>query len=147
MSRVPFNSFNFTVSFDGSEEFGGFSDVSGLGVEITTSEYRDGNDAVNYTRNIPGIHKGTDVTLKRGVVDSSKLAEWFDQIQTVGHAAKKESVVVTLRDDSHQAQQSWTLLGVLPTKYVGPTLAAKGGGDVAMEEVTLKCDSTKIGVT
>ena len=29
----------------------------------------------------------------------------------------------------------------MPLKYTGPTLAAKGGGDVAMEELVLSIES------
>jgi hypothetical protein len=32
---------------------------------------------------------------------------------------------------------SWVLTGAQPKKYVGPTLAGKGGGEVAMEELHL----------
>ena len=42
--QVPYGAFNFIVNFAGSEAFGGFSDVSGIGSEITVAEYRYGND-------------------------------------------------------------------------------------------------------
>ena len=61
--QVPYGAFNFLVRFDGSEAFGGFSDVSGLGTEITVAEYRNGNDPENHVRKIPGVHKVSDVTL------------------------------------------------------------------------------------
>ncbi len=139
--HVPLNAFNYEISFPE----GGFSDVSGLGLEITTSEYREGDDKGNYVRKIPGIHKGTDVTLKRGVVDSSDLWEWLDQVRSGDASAKKDTITIKLLNDAREAKQEWTLRGVLPTKYTGPTLAAKGGGDVAMEELTLSVDSFEIG--
>jgi len=33
---------------------------------------------------------------------------------------------------------------VIPTKYTGPTLAGKGGGDVAMEEVVFSAEAFEI---
>ena len=33
-----------------------------------------------------------------------------------------------------------TCINVLPLKYTGPTFAAKGGGDVAMEELVLSSE-------
>mgnify|MGYP002623838356 CR=1 FL=1 len=39
--------------------------------------------------------------------------------------------------------QQWTLINAFPMKYTGPTLAAKGGTDVAMEEWTLACEALK----
>jgi phage tail-like protein len=49
-------------------------------------------------------------------------------------------VVITLRDEAGSPVQSWKLRGVVPMKYTGPTLAAKGGGDVAMEELVLSAE-------
>lgn len=142
--NLPYGAFNYVVNFDGSEEFGGFSDVSGIGTELTVAEYRAGNDAENHVQKIPGMHKVSDVTLKRGVIDSATLSEWIEQARTDGPAAKK-NVTVTLMDEARNAVQAWTLRGVLPLKYTGPTLAAKGGGDAAMEELTLAIDGLKIG--
>jgi hypothetical protein len=39
---------------------------------------------------------------------------------------------------------TWKLAGVVPLKYTGPTLAAKGGGDVAMEELVLSCEGCEV---
>jgi hypothetical protein len=60
----------------------------------------------------------------------------------------KRTVVITLRDEAAVDVESWTLTGVIPLKYTGPTLAAKGGGDVAMEELVLSAEGltfTKLG--
>jgi len=141
---LPYGAFNYVVNFDGSEEFGGFSDVSGLGTEITVAEYRNGNEAENHVRKIPGIHKVSDVTLKRGIIDSATLWEWIEAARVEGPAAKK-NVTITLLDEARNAAQVWTLRGVLPMKYTGPTLAAKGGGDAATEELVLAIDGFKIG--
>ena len=40
-------------------------------------------------------------------------------------------------ETNEKAVQSWVLIDAFPTKYTGPSLAAKGGGEVAMEELTL----------
>jgi len=40
--------------------------------------------------------------------------------------------------------QTWKLTGVIPLKYTGPTLAGKGGGDVAMEELVLSCEGYEV---
>ena len=70
--HTPYGAFNFLVNFDGGETFGGFSDVSGIGTEITVAEYRNGNEKENHVRKVPGIHKISDVTLKRGIVNSKR---------------------------------------------------------------------------
>ena len=84
----PYGAFNFLVSLgggqgDGSEGtiVGGFSDVSGLGVDVSYAEYRNGNEKVNTVRKIPNTHKNDDVTLKRGLVGSDDLFQWVKGVR------------------------------------------------------------------
>jgi phage tail-like protein len=141
--KVPYGAFNFLVNFDGAEAFGGFSDVSGLGSEITVAEYRYGNDAENHVRKIPGVHKVGDVTLKRGIISSKSLWDWVKETRTTGVNAQK-NVSITLLDEARNPVQVWLLRNAIPLKYTGPTLAAKGGGDVAMEELVLASEGLEI---
>ena len=134
---TPYGAFNFVVSFDGGEEFGGFSDVSGIGTEVTIAEYRAGNDKENHVRKVAGVHKVSDVTLKRGIVNFDSLWAWIDETRTAGPAAQK-TVAIALLDEAHNPVRTWLLRGCIPMKYTGPTLAGKGGGDVALEEVGLR---------
>ena len=140
---TPYPAFNFLVSLNGSvspeEILGGFSDCTGLGTEIKVAEYRNGNEKENHVRKVPGTHTVADVTLKRGIVNSQDLWEWIDAIRRTGPRGKRE-VLVTLRDEGGADVQSWKLRGVTPLKYTGPALAAKGGGDVAMEELVLSIE-------
>jgi phage tail-like protein len=140
MARTaPYGSFNYTVEFDAQEIFGGFSDVSGLGTEITVAEYRNGNDPENHVRKIPGIHKVSDVTLKRGIINSKTMWDWISLVRREGVGGQKQ-VSITLFDEARNPIQKWILQGVIPMKYTGPTLAAKGGTDVAMEELVLSAE-------
>ena len=91
----------------------------------------------------PGSHKVGDVTLKRGVVDSSDLWAWITDTRTNGVAAQRD-VIITLRDEAGNPVQKWKLRNVVPMKYTGPTLAGKGGGDVAMEELVLSAEGYEI---
>lgn len=140
---TPYGAFNFVVNFDGGEIFGGFSDVSGIGTEMAIAEYRNGNDKENHVRKVGGIHKVSDVTLKRGIVNSFTLFQWVKAARTQGPDAKK-SVNILLLDEAQKPVQSWILRGVLPMKYSGATLAAKGGGDVAMEELVLSSEGLEM---
>ncbi len=143
--ETPFGAFNFLVDISGSgrdaqSTLGGFSDCSGLTNEMTIAEYRNGNSRVNHVNKVPGIHKVGDITLKRGVVNSSDLWAWIEAVRNTGVKAQR-TVSITLLDETRAPVQSWTLTGVIPLKYTGPTLAGKGGGDVAMEELTLSAES------
>ena len=144
----PYGAFNFIVNLNGprgpEDPLGGFSDVSGIGTENTVAEYRNGNDPENHVRKVPGVHKVSDVTLKRGIVNSADLFEWIEAVRRTGVVAQR-TVTITLRDEASQPVQTWTLRGVIPLKYTGPTLAAKGGGDVAMEELVLSAEAMVLG--
>jgi phage tail-like protein len=138
----PYGAFNFIVALGGAQGdgregtiIGGFSDVSGLGVDVSYSEYRNGNEMFNTSRKIPNTHKNGDVTLKRGVVGSTDLFEWLKGVRD--GRADPRSVTITLLDEARNEVVSWSLRNAQIVKWTGPTLAAKGGGEVAMEEVVL----------
>ncbi len=143
---TPYGAFNFLVMING-DDFGGFSDVSGLSTEITVAEYRTGKDPEHHVRKVPGMHKIADVTLKRGIVNSAALWTWIDDTRKKGILAQR-SVVITLQDETHKKVQAWELSGAIPLKYTGPTLAGKGGADVAMEEIVISAQKLELqGVT
>src|SRR5690348_2109362 len=108
----PLPAYNFTVDLAGprgpNEPLGGFSDVSGLETDIHISEYRNGNEVEPHVRKIPGSHKVGDVTLKRGVVNSSDLWAWITAARTGGVTAQR-NVVITLRDEAGKPIQQWKL--------------------------------------
>jgi phage tail-like protein len=138
----PYGAFNFIVALGGDQGdssegtiVGGFSDVSGLGVDVSYSEYRNGNERVNTTRKVPNTHKLDDVTLKRGLVGSIDLFNWLKGVRD--GTADARDVSITLLDESRNPVATWRLHRAQPKKWVGPTLAAKGGGEVAMEELHL----------
>jgi phage tail-like protein len=138
----PYGAFNYIVSLGGDQGsgelgdiIGGFSDVSGLGVELNYSEYRNGNHRFNTVRKLPNTHKMDDVTLKRGVVGSDDLFAWVKTVRD--GTADTRSISITLLDEARNPVGTWTLRNAQPKKWVGPTLAAKGGGDAAIEELHL----------
>jgi phage tail-like protein len=138
----PYGAFNFIVALGGTQGdggegtiIGGFSDVSGLGVDINYAEYRNGNERVNTARKIPNTHKLDDVTLKRGLVASTDLFEWIAGVRD--GTADARDISISLMDEARETVATWRLHRAQPKKWSGPTLAAKGGTDVAMEELHL----------
>jgi len=138
----PYSAFNFLVALGGAQGdggegtiIGGFSDASGLGMDVNYSEYRNGNEKFNTARKIPNTHKLDDVTLKRGLVGSTDLFEWIKTVRD--GTADPRNVTVTLMDEARNDVASWRLRNAQPKKWTGPTLAGKGGGEVSMEELHL----------
>ncbi len=136
----PYAQFNFLVDLNDSEAdpssfTGGFQEVSGLGMEVTLSEYRNGSDKDNGVRKIAGLNKASDVTLKRGVIGALNLYKWLDQIRNGDQKAFRD-VTITLQSENHKPVLEWRLLRARIIKYTCGPLNAKGN-DVAMEEVVL----------
>ena len=138
---TPYGAYNFMVDFGGEapgSAQGGFSDVSGLGTEITLMEYRQGNDKENRVRKIPALHKASDVTLKRGIMGLTSFWDWINVTRT--DPEHKRSVNIVLQDEQRNPILAWKLVNARPMKWTGPTLAAKGGSDVAMEELVIAAE-------
>ena len=135
----PYGAFNFVVrlgTIGGEDQIvGGFADVSGLGNEVKYSEYRNGNDAENHVRKIANTESVDDVTLKRGVIGDLRLFVWLKATREGDHDPR--TVSITLLDEARSPVCRWTLLAAQPKKWMGPTLSAKGGGEIAMEELHL----------
>lgn len=134
----PYGVFNFLVKLgDTSEDgiAGGFSDVTGLGNEVQYSEYRNGNELQNHVRKIPHLNTTDDVVLKRGIISNLRLFEWLKA--TREGTIDPRTVTITLLDEAHRDVCRWALENAQPKKWVGPTLAAKGGSEVAIEELHL----------
>jgi phage tail-like protein len=137
----PYVQFNFLVDLGGGGGTegpeAGFQEVSGIGMEVTVAEYRNGNERENSVRKITGLNKSTDVTMKRGVIGSLTLYEWLNQIRNGDQKAIRD-VKVYLQSEDHDAQpvQTWKLLRARIIKHTSGPLNAKGT-DVAMEELVL----------
>jgi phage tail-like protein len=138
----PYGAFNFLVALggaqgDGSEGtiVGGFSDCSGLGFEVNYSDYRNGNERSNTVRHVPNSFKNDEVVLKRGLVGSDDLFAWLKGVRE--GTPDPRSVTVSVLDEARNPVIAFKLRNAQPKKWTGPTLAAKGGGEVAMEELHL----------
>lgn len=134
----PYVQFNFLVDLGNGTEGpeAGFQECSGIGMEVTVSEYRNGNSKENSVMKITGINKSTDVTLKRGVIGSLSLYNWLNDIRN-GNQNSMRNVVIQLQSEDHTAVvQEWKLLRARIIKHTSGPLSAKGT-DVAMEELVL----------
>jgi phage tail-like protein len=105
------------------------------------AEYRNGNETENHVRKSALLNKQSDVTLKRGLINSDDFRAWINDVRLNGPVGTKKTVIITLRDEARNDVQKWQLRGALPMKYTGPTFAAKGGSDVAMEELVLSVEA------
>ena len=157
---VPYGAFNFTVTagpITGSPDSlnAGFQEISGLGMEVTEAEYRAGNDPENHTHKVSGLTKATDVTLKRGVMGWTDLSGstsspgWITSVRDGAYANQAAqagmTVTINLMDEAHTGPvMTWTLYNAKPKSYKGVTLNAKGGTEVAIEELVLSVEKIDV---
>ena len=67
----PYVQFNFLVDLgDGVTDgpHAGFSEVSGIGMDVAVIEYRTGNSKENNVTKLTGLNRVSNVTLKRGLI-------------------------------------------------------------------------------
>ena len=151
---VPYGAFNFTVTagpITGSPDSvnAGFQEISGLGMEVTEAEYRVGNDPENHVHKVSGLTKATDVTCKRGVMGWTDLSTWITNVRDGTWANQPAqagtTVTINLMDEAHAGPvMTWTLTNAKPKSYKGVTLNAKGGTEVAIEELVLSVEKIDV---
>lgn len=142
----PYSQFNFLVDLgtgDTASPQAGFQEVSGLGLEITVAEYRNGNEKDNAPRKITGTYKVPDVTLKRGVIGALDLYEWLDQVRDGSQEQLRTVTIQLLSEDRSATAMEWKLTNARPIKYTAPSFNGKGT-DVAVEELVLACERIDI---
>lgn len=129
----PLPKFYFQVKI--GEKESSFQEVSGLDIEAQIIEYRHGNSKEFSTIKMPGIKKSSNVTLKKGVFKGDKTFwEWFNQIKM--NTIERQTVTVSLLDETGQAAQTWTLKNAWPTKITGTDMKSDGN-EVAVETLEL----------
>jgi phage tail-like protein len=135
----PYTQFNFLVDLGNGVTEGpaaGFQEVSGIGMEVTVTEYRNGNSKENSVMKITGLNKSTDVTMKRGIIGSLDLYQWLNQVRNGDQNALRTVTIQLQNEDRTETVQTWKLLRARIIKHTSGPLNAKGT-DVAMEEMVL----------
>lgn len=146
MRDNPYGKLNFLVDFstgDSGSVLAGFQEVSGMNIEVTSADYRNGNSRVNRPVKVNGVYKVGDVTFKRGVMGSLDLYQWIDEVRR--GIKVQRSVTVSLQDEAHEGTvMTWKLTNARPIRYTAPSLNAKTGTDVAIEELVLSIEDIEI---
>lgn len=129
----PLPKFHFQVNW--GAQVMTFQEVSGLDVEAQPIEYRHGDSPVFSPIKMPGIKKYGNVTMKKGVFKSDqKFWDWFNQIKL--NTIKRETVTISLLDETGAPTMVWTLANAWPTKITGTDLKAEGN-QVAVETIEI----------
>ncbi len=145
----PYAQFNFLVSMgvgDKTSADAGFQEISALGMEVAVAEYRYGNFPENHTLKVTGLSKSADVTLKRGVMGTAAVYQWFDNIRSGQNEMRTVRIELLSEEGKpNEAVQTWILENARVVKFTTGPLNAKSN-DIAIEELTLTFERMKMEV-
>lgn len=129
----PYLTFRFLIEIEGLV-LGGFTEVSGLQIEVETEDYREGG-LNEYIHKLAGPTRyPSNLVLKRGLTDIETLWGWHQEV-TRGFIRRKNGSIV-LRDVVGEERWRWNFVQAYPVRWVGPELRA-GTAEVAVETLEL----------
>lgn len=136
----PVSVFHFQVEWGGTRI--GFTEVSGLSIELQTIDYREGSSLEYHVSKMPGIPQYSNITLKRGVFRSDN--EFFNWLNTVKkNNIERRDLTISLLNEEHEPVMVWKVKEAFPCKVEGPTLNSTGN-EVAIETIELAHEGLSI---
>lgn len=137
------NRYHFRVDWGGNNV--GFTEVSGLDIEVEAVNYSNGASPEDNARKVPGLRKFSNVTLKRGIAKNDN--DFFNWINTkrIGDIERR-NVIIALLDEDHNPIVVWRLKNAFPVHYYGPVLSATDG-NIAIETLVLTHEGITVETT
>lgn len=129
----PVSAFHFQVEWGGTRI--GFTEVSGLTVELQTIDYREGSAQEYQVTKMAGIPQYSNITLKRGIFRADN--EFFQWLNTVKmNDIQRREITISLLNEEHEPVMVWKVKDAWPCKVEGPSLNSTGN-EVAIESIEL----------
>ena len=138
----PYCRFNFVVDL-GDGQSAGFQEVGAISAEVEVVEYRTGNARENNVAKLTGLSKLSNVTLRRGVIGSLDLYQWFDQVRNGDPNALRTVTIRLMSEDHTNVVQTWKLLRARVVRFTTGPFHAQSS-DVAVEEIVLACERLEL---
>jgi phage tail-like protein len=108
----------FSVTID-KDDLGTFISCEGLGVEVVLEQREEGG-VNDHVWQLPTRLKYTNIKLSRPLgPDTVKIAKWFASMTT---GVKRSSAMIVARNAMNEPVATWTLSGVVPVRWTGPSL-------------------------
>lgn len=120
----PFKNFRFRVEIDGITT-AAFSEATVPDSTSDVIDYREGTDGPGF-RKLSGAIKYGNLTLKKGITDSTELYNWRKLVEQKGAALARKNVSLVLIDEEGKDQCRWDLQSAWPSKYDPSDFNAKG---------------------
>jgi phage tail-like protein len=116
-----------------------FTEASGLALTTDVFEYSEGG-LNGYTHKLPVRTKVGNITLKKGLVLSDTLWNWYDEV--VNGTINRKDLTINTYDQTlattAPSKISWTLATALPIKWTGPAFKASDN-TIAIDSLEFAC--------
>lgn len=141
----PVAKFSFEINIGGFTGNVSFQGMDGLGAEIATMKFRDGNSVKFYEQSRPTLTTYSPVTLKKGVfVSDTALFDWFTNVSQGSLFSDMRTVTIHLSEltgSGHAHLFTWTLEKAYVTKFTPSSLDGEADSEAAIEEVEITYQS------
>jgi phage tail-like protein len=133
MATYPLPKFHFQVQWGGERI--GFTEVTGLDMQVEAIEYREGSSPEYSKVKMPGMHKFSNITFKRGTMNGdSDFYKWLNEISLT--TVTRRDIVISLLNERHAPVMTWKAKQAFPVKIQASDLKADGN-EIAIETLEL----------
>jgi phage tail-like protein len=116
----PYVTFEFCIEIAGIVH-AWFQECSGMQATTEVFEYKEGG-LNGYSHKLPGRTSWGNITLKRGLTDSTEMWEWVTRfIAAKDKSAETKDVSVVQLDPEGDQLYRWDLAEAFPVKWSGPS--------------------------
>jgi phage tail-like protein len=140
MATYPLPKFHFQVQWGGARI--GFTEVTGLDMQVEPIEYREGSSLEYHKIKMPGMQKFSNITLKRGTIaGDSDFYKWINTINL--NVAERRDIVISLLNETHAPVITWKAKNAFPVKVQASDLKSDGN-EVAIETIEIAHEGLNI---
>lgn len=132
----PLRNFRYRLEINGIEQ-AGFAEVTLGDLSTDPIDYREG-DEITTVRKLSGLNKYGNITLKRGITDSTELGEWHQLIieDSTPLDDARRTVVIRVQNEAGEDKAAFEIIKAWPCKYDPIDFNAKGN-EVAIDTLEL----------
>lgn len=140
MATYPLPKFHFQVQWGGERI--GFTEVTGLDRQIEPIEYREGSSLEFSKVKMPGMHKFSNLTLKRGsIAGDNDFYKWVNTINLT--IVERRDIIISLLNEAHVPVMTWKAKNAFPVKVQASDLKSDGN-EVAIETLEIAHEGLNI---
>jgi phage tail-like protein len=149
--KDPYANYRFKLEL-GSITVAGFSECSGLNIEVKVMEYKEGGNN-STTLKFPEAAAYSNLVLKRGITRDLDLINWQLDVVNGQFSTNKrpqfspdknpappdpsqKGIAVLLTNEKGEEVRRWNLIRAFPVKWAGPEFKATGN-EIAIETLEI----------